>query len=37
MTFEFLNPTGLLYRVLDTFRAAGVLICLGRWLHRIPT
>jgi DDE superfamily endonuclease len=28
---------GLLYRVRDVFRAAGVLICLGRWLHRVPT
>jgi hypothetical protein len=28
---------GLLYRVRDAFRAAGVLICLGRWLHRVPT
>ncbi len=28
---------GLLYRVRDVFRAAGALICLGRWLHRVPT
>jgi hypothetical protein len=28
---------GLLYRVQDVFRAAGALICLGRWLHRVPT
>ena len=28
---------GLLYRVRDVFRAVGALICLGRWLHRIPT
>jgi hypothetical protein len=28
---------GLLYRVRGVFRAAGALICLGRWLHRIPT
>ncbi|HZD00814.1 MAG TPA: hypothetical protein VFA46_11695 [Actinomycetes bacterium] len=28
---------GLLYRVRDVFRAAGVLICLGCWLHRVPT
>jgi hypothetical protein len=28
---------GLLYRVRDVFRAAGVLTCLGRWLHRVPT
>jgi len=27
---------GLLYRVRDVYRAAGALICLGRWLHRIP-
>jgi|GEM_PF-6654457 len=27
---------GLLYRIRDVFRAAGALICLGRWLHRIP-
>jgi hypothetical protein len=26
---------GLLYRVRDVFRAAGALVCLGRWLHRI--
>jgi hypothetical protein len=28
---------GLLYRVWDVFRAAGALVCLGRWLHRVPT
>src|SRR5512132_4667189 len=28
---------GLLYRVRDVFRAAGALVCLGRWLHRGPT
>jgi hypothetical protein len=28
---------GLLYRVRDVFRAVGALICLGRWLHRVPT
>jgi hypothetical protein len=28
---------GLLYRVRDVYRAAGALICLGRWLHRAPT
>jgi hypothetical protein len=28
---------GLLCRVRDVFRAAGTLVCLGRWLHRIPT
>jgi hypothetical protein len=28
---------GLSYRVRDVFRAAGALIWLGRWLHRIPT
>jgi len=28
---------GLLCRVRDVFRAAGALICLGRWLHRVPT
>jgi DDE superfamily endonuclease len=27
---------GLLCRVRDVFRAAGALICLGRWLHRVP-
>jgi hypothetical protein len=27
----------LLYRVRDVFRAAGALVCLSRWLHRIPT
>jgi hypothetical protein len=28
---------GLLYRVRDVYRAAGALICLGRWLHRVVT
>jgi len=28
---------GLLHRVRDVFRAAGALICLGRWPHRVPT
>jgi DDE superfamily endonuclease len=28
---------GLLYRVRDVYRAAGALLCLGRWLHRVPT
>jgi len=28
---------GLLWRVRDVYRAAGVLVCLGRWLHRVPT
>jgi DDE superfamily endonuclease len=28
---------GLLYRVRDVYRAAGALVCLGRWLHRLPT
>jgi hypothetical protein len=28
---------GLLYRVRDVYRAAAALICLGRWIHRIPT
>jgi hypothetical protein len=28
---------GLLYRVRDVFRAATALVCLGRWLQRIPT
>jgi DDE superfamily endonuclease len=27
---------GPLYRVRDVFRAAGALICLGRWPYRIP-
>jgi DDE superfamily endonuclease len=27
---------GLLYRVRDVYRAAGALVCLGRWLHRVP-
>ena len=27
---------GRLYRVRDVFRAAGALICLRRWLHRVP-
>jgi DDE superfamily endonuclease len=28
---------GLLYRVRDVYRAAGALVCLGRWLHRVST
>jgi hypothetical protein len=28
---------GLLYRVREVYRAAAVLVCLGRWLHRVPT
>ena len=28
---------GLLDRARDVYRAAGALICLGRWLHRVPT
>jgi hypothetical protein len=28
---------GLLYRVRDVYRAVGVLVCLGRWLGRVPT
>jgi hypothetical protein len=28
---------GLLYHVRDVYRAAGALVCLGRWLHRVPT
>jgi hypothetical protein len=28
---------GLLYRVRDVYEAAGALICLDRWLHRVPT
>ncbi len=28
---------GLLYRVRDVYRAAAALVCLGRWLHRLPT
>jgi hypothetical protein len=27
---------GPLYRVRDVFWTAGALICLGRWLYRIP-
>jgi hypothetical protein len=27
---------GLLWHVRDVFRAVGALICLGRWLHRVP-
>ena len=27
---------GLLYRVRAVFRAAAALVCLGRWLHRVP-
>jgi len=28
---------GLLDRVRYVFRAAGTLVCLCRWLHRVPT
>jgi DDE superfamily endonuclease len=28
---------GLLYRLRGVFRATGALVCLGRWLHRVPT
>jgi hypothetical protein len=28
---------GLPYRVHDVYRAAGALICLGRWLRRVPS
>jgi hypothetical protein len=28
---------GQLYRVRHVFRAAVALVCLGRWLHRVPT
>ena len=28
---------GLLYRVREVYRAAAALVCLGRWIHRIPT
>jgi hypothetical protein len=28
---------GLLHRVRAVYRAAGALICLGRWRHRVPT
>jgi hypothetical protein len=28
---------GLLHRVRDVYRAAAALVCLGRWLHRVPT
>jgi hypothetical protein len=31
------NQQGLLYWVRDGYRAADALICLGRWLHRVPT
>jgi hypothetical protein len=27
---------GLLYRVRDVFQATVALVCLGRWLHRVP-
>jgi hypothetical protein len=27
---------GLLYRLRDIYCAAGVLVCLGRWLRRVP-
>jgi DDE superfamily endonuclease len=27
---------GLLYRARDVLCAAGALVCLGRWLHRVP-
>jgi hypothetical protein len=28
---------GLLYRIRDVYRAATALVCLSRWLHRVPT
>jgi hypothetical protein len=28
---------GLLHRVRSVYRAAAALVCLGRWLHRVPT
>ena len=28
---------GLLYRARDVYQAAAALICLGRWIHRLPT
>jgi hypothetical protein len=28
---------GLLYRVRHVYRAPGALVCLSRWLHRVPT
>jgi hypothetical protein len=28
---------GLLSRVRDVSRAAGALVCFGRWLHRVAT
>jgi hypothetical protein len=28
---------GLLYRARDVYRAVGALVCLSRWLHRVPT
>jgi hypothetical protein len=28
---------GRFYRLRDIFRAAAALVCLGRWLHRVPT
>ncbi|HEY2957950.1 MAG TPA: hypothetical protein VGM21_07035 [Actinomycetota bacterium] len=27
---------GLLDRARDVYRAAAALVCLGRWLHRVP-
>ena len=27
---------GLLYRVREVYRATGALVCLARWLHRVP-
>jgi hypothetical protein len=27
---------GLLYRIREVFWVAGALVCLGRWLHRVP-
>jgi DDE superfamily endonuclease len=28
---------GLLYRMRDVYRTAAALVCLGRWVHRVPT
>jgi hypothetical protein len=32
-----LDPTFSADDLRDVYRAASALICLGRWLHRVPT
>jgi len=36
-TYGHLAGDAVLKGIAEVFRAAGALICLGRWLHRVPT